>query len=666
MAEGYKALRGRGWQILLVGLAAALGALQAWPLSGTLAAADSVDEAVAGQPAREGRINFSFDQVDIRTFVKLVGDVTGRKFSVADTVTGKITVVSPTVDRREVYPLFVTILEGAGYSVVEEGDLSRVVPLPERASPMPPVVGASDPLPAQGMITKVIRLQYVSAVELRKLLESKVGGGKTGAVGVIEETNRLIVTDTAESIRRVEKIVAEIDQPGSARTTEVVPLTFASADSMADELNRAMAEGATRGDRLRERLPAPEGRSDSGRMAAVVASPHSNCLILSGSASQVLELKRLIALMDVDTPAGRGRLNAVFLKYLSAEEAAQNINALLGKPAAGKDGAIPVAAPSRKISIEASLASNALLIDASPSDFEVVKKLVDQLDQPVPQVHIEVLIAELSEGENLNIGVEMAALDQPSGVGDSVVQGSSILSEGSESLLTAVQNQIFPGGISIGVAQGTSLNSDGTVVSALAGVININAIKKDSRFKIRSNPSLLAQNNREASVNIVEDIPILKSTIQGGSGTSRDVIQNIERMDVGIKLKLTPRIIPGGEVQMELNPSIEAVTDSAPGGNSLTPIVARREVSTTVTVRDAETIVIAGLTREDETSVVRKVPFLGSIPLIGWLFRHTVEGKERTNLLIFVTPRIVADSATAARELQRLQDQTGLKAHEGE
>jgi len=141
-------------------------------------------------------------------------------------------------------------------------------------------------------------------------------------------------------------------------------------------------------------------------------------------------------------------------------------------------------------------------------------------------------------------------------------------------------------------------------------------VKKDGRFKIRSNPSLVAQNNKEASVNIVNEIPILKSTIEGGSGTARDVIQNIDRKDVGIKLKLTPHIIPGGQIQMDLNPSIEASSTPAPPVPQFTPTIAKREVSTTVTVPDNATIIIAGLTREDETRSVEKVPILGDIPLI--------------------------------------------------
>ncbi len=627
----------------------------------------SIQGAPAGWAGRETFINFSFDEVAIPTFVRLVGEITGRKFVVADDVDGKITVISPKIRRDEAYPLFVSILESAGCSVLQDGDLYRVVPMPERQTPMAPIVGADEELPSDGIVTKVFRLKHVSATELRKMLEPKIRGGKLGAVGVLEETNHLIVTDTAETIRRVERIIAEIDQPGLTRVTELVSLQFASAEEVARELNMAMAQGESAADQLRRRLPAGPAESSGsadGRRPVVVASTHANSLLLVGTASQIEELKGVIAKVDIDSPAGRGRLNAIFLKYIKAEEAAKSLKGLLGtatEPAAA--GTVAGVKAGRDIGIEPSPENNALLVDANPGDFEVVRKLVDQLDRMPEQVHIEVLIAEITTGDSLDLGVSMAALDLPGKAGDYTVQGSSTVDDENATLMNSIQDGIFPGGLTLGVAHGTRVDSAGNVVVGYPGVINISAIKKDTRFNVRSNPSLMAQNNREATVSIVNEIPILTSTIQGGSGTSRDVIQNIERVDVGIKLKLTPRIIPGGEVQMELSPSIEAVIDPGVDAQGLTPTIAKREVTTTVTVRDGEVIVIAGLTREDRTSSVSKVPLLGSLPLVGWLFRHTVEGVEKSNVLIFVTPTIVRSSADVSAVLTNMTERTGLPYH---
>jgi general secretion pathway protein D len=173
---------------------------------------------------------------------------------------------------------------------------------------------------------------------------------------------------------------------------------------------------------------------------------------------------------------------------------------------------------------------------------------------------------------------------------------------------------------------------------------------------------LLAQNNKEASVSVVNNIPVLKSTIQGGSGTARDVIQNIDRVDVGIKLKLTPHINPGGDVRMVLNPSIEAIIDQGATAAALTPTIARREVSTTVTVPTGQTIVLSGLIREDRRSGVRGIPILRAIPLVGVLFRRTVDETERTNLLVFVTPQVVAGASGGEAVTRSWSRRAGLEA----
>jgi len=633
-----------------------------WALRVTLFCALTCASSLMASADNQTYVNFTFDQVDVRTFVKLVGEISGRRFVVDDDIEGKITVVSPRVTRDEVYPLFVTILESVGCSVLKDDEVHRVVKLASRPTRFGAVVGSAEAVPGEGVVTRVIRLEHVSAAELRKVLVASASKDETGGIGAVEETNHLIVTDTARNIRRIEKIISQIDKPGLARTTEVVELKFASAEDVAEQLNRALAEDESRADQLRRRLPQTrrQSRAAIGRVAAAVAAPHSNSLILVGTLSKINSLKELIGKMDVDTPSGRGRLNAIFLSYISAEEAAKSINALLKRGDEKKKGV----ATDRRIAIEAILSSNALLVDATPGDFDVVRRLIEQLDQPPQQVHIDVLIAEVSKSEGLDIGVELAALDMPRGSDDTVVQGGFTTKDDASSLMNAVQSGVFPRGLSIGVAHGVRLDSEGKTVLGFPGFINIDALRKNGNFRVKSETSLQAQNNKEATVSVVNEIPILKSTIQGGAGASRDVIQNIERIDVGIKLKITPHVIPNGEVRLELNPSIEAVIDPGPEGTLFAPTIAKREVSTTVTVENGRTVVIAGLTREDERKTVRRVPILGSIPLLGWLFRHKATNMERTDMLIFVTPRLVTTGSDAQTVKDDWERKTGLTHEE--
>jgi len=620
----------------------------------------------AGAPAGEaadtsGFVDFAFDRVEVATFVRMVGDMTGKSFVVDESVKGKITVVSPRVARKDVYPLFLSVLESAGCSVVDDGKTVRVVALAPRVSVAAPVVGAREPLPPEGIVTKVFRLQYVTAAQVRRLIEGRVSGGKTGAVNDVEETNHLVVTDTVDNLKRVERVIAEIDQPGLAQTTEVVALRFTAAEPLADQLNQALAERTSRADRLARRLPAVSETSGTAERGApvIVAVPDSNSLLLVGAPAQIADIKRLVALMDVEAAAGRGRLNAIFLKYIPAAEAAKQIDALLSRSAGAAPGA--PSAVKRPITIEASPASNALMVHATPGDFENVRKLIEQIDQPRQQVHIEVMIAEVSAGEGLNFGVELAAVDLPARVGQNAVQAGSRFGD-AESVMNAIQTGLFPKGLTVGVAHGSRLDASGKIVSSYPALINIDAVRASTRFKVLSHTALETQDNQEASVNIVNQIPILKSTVQG-TGTTRDVIQNIDRVDVGIKLKLTPHVIPGGQVQMVLNPSIEAVVDAGPPGTVFAPTIARRDVTTTVTVPDSRTIIIAGLTREDKRQIERRVPLLGSIPVLGWLFRSKVDSVDRTNVLIFVTPKVLTN-ALASAVVDEWKQKTGMAPNE--
>ena len=289
----------------------------------------------------------------------------------------------------------------------------------------------------------------------------------------------------------------------------------------------------------------------------------------------------------------------------------------------------------------------------------MVRELIEQLDHPPEQVLVEVLFAEITVQEGSDIGVEFLAMGTPS-EGSSLMIGGLRTAEEESDLMSSIMSGIVPGGLTFGVAKGSYTDSEGNVVPSIPALINLKAIREHGHFKILSSIPLWTQNNQEASVNIGKNIPVLTSTIAGGSGTARDIIENIERIDVGIKLTVTPHVNPNNEVLMKLNPSIEAIIETSTEGKSFTPTIAKREVSTTLTVPNHQTIVISGLISENTVKRVRKIPILGSIPLLGWLFRHTIETSERSNLLIFVTPHVINNFNDAAELTSRLKARTGI------
>ena len=619
-------------------------------LLGSAAHAQLTAPTPAAAPARGApTINFNFDQVEIRTLARLVGEMTGRRFLVDNTVTGRVTIVTPApVPQATVYPLFLNVLEASGYSVVEHEQMFHIVALPERGLPAAPLAGEA--ATAQGVVTKIIPLQNASAVELRKVLEPMVRGGKTGALAAIEQTNQLLITDTRASIARLELIIAELDRPGASRSIEILKLEHAAAEDVAAQINAALRGADSTANRITRQVQQIAG-TGTGLPSdiVVVAGVQANTLLLAGRQSQLVDIKALIKQMDVEPNTSAGRLNAVFLKYLPAAEAAKSLTALLAKTV-DKD-------QRQHISVEANASNNALMIEASPSDFELVRTLITRLDVMPQQVMVEILIAEVSMGKSLNLGVQWNHLDVPS-PGQTLPLGR-FTGGASDALAGALSNN-FPQGLAVGIAHGTYTTASGAVLPNVLAFMT--ALAGDNDVKILSNVPLWSQNNVEATVNVVDNIPVRKSTIEGGSGTSRDVIQNIERMDVGIKLKFTPQVNPDKQVMMKLSPSIESITDAGPSGD-FAPTIAKRSVETTVTVPDNATIVISGLIRQDHLKTESKIPLLGDIPLIGFLFRSRSENTQRTNLLIFVTPHIVSDMHRALELQQALEGKTGLNAY---
>lgn len=622
-------------QVICIWLALLLG-LPTFTLNSRLHAAITT-------PA-EQMVNFSFDQADLRLIVKIVGELTGRRFVLDDRIKGVITVITPqSIPLDDVYPLLVSLLETSGYTVMERPEGIHVIPLPDGATSVGRIV--LDDESAEGLITKVFRISHISAVDLAKLLEPLVRGGKAGAVAAFGATNHLLITDTADAVRQFEKLIRDMDIPGASKTVEVIRLKHANADDISRQLIAAMRGSETSGDHVSRHLQRVGG--GMGTLPSdmiIVPVPNANSVVVVGTPMQLGQVREIIRLIDIETPVEFGRLNAIFLKYINAEEAAATLNALMAKTTA-RDQVT-------RIAIEHNNANNALIIDAAPQDFDVVRKLVEDLDRSPKQVMIEVVIAEVSMGKGLDFGVEWSTVDTPR-EGSTTFIGRSRPAE-EDAVSSFLTDGLFPQGISIGVARGTYVDAAGRVLPRIPFILQ--ALAQDRDVKILSTIPLMAQNNQEASFSVVDNIPILSSRIEG-TGDNRDVIQNIERIDVGTKLKLTPHINVDDEVKLILNPSIEAVIESR---TEFAPVIAKREVITTVTIPDRSTVVISGLIREDTVKEVRKIPLLGDIPLIGWLFRSHRDRVQRTNLMILVTPHIIRDMRDAQAVKDALENRSSL------
>lgn len=606
------------------------------------------DRLLAQGTAKSGSVFMNFEQANLQLFIKAVAEATGRRIIVDDSIEGTFTIANPgNIRNEDLYSLLVSILESRGYAVVEKADAVHIVKQAEGVT-MPGRMVIGDEATGSGLVTKVIRIGNISAIELARLLENLVKGGG-GNVVPFGATNHLILTANAETLAQLERLIRDLDQPGATRTMEVIRLQHANPEELAAQLVTAMRASVDTSSenvsRHMQRVAGGEGSLPADMVIVPVRA--ANSIVLIGTPAQLAQVRTIVEQVDIESPAEFGRLNAIFLKYMIAEEAAGTLNALLAKTTAKDQLA--------RISIEHNNANNALIVEASPQDFELVKKLVSDLDRMPQQVMVEVIIAEVSMGEGLDLGVEwnnINAFDDDS----TRVVGRSRPDE-VDGLADIISKGVFPQGLSIGVARGTYVDAAGRTLPQIP--VLVKALAKNRDVKILSNIPIWAQNNTEASVSVVDNIPILSSRIEG-TGSNRDVIQNIERLDVGIKLKLTPHINADNEVKLKLNPSIEAIIDSGPVDTPFAPTIAKREVVTTVTIPDQSTVVISGLIREDQIKDVSKVPLLGDIPLIGFLFRSTKDKIQRTNLLIFVTPRIIDSLAEADQVRESLQQRTSI------
>ncbi len=607
-------------------------------------------ESSADRPAS---VLFNAPDIELTELVKLVERWTGVPLVMdQEALVGRVSVLTQeSIPVDKVFPLFVAVLEGRGFTVVEREGAFHIRRLEGEEPIQATVVGVSQDLVQMGLVTRVIQLEHIRATDVRPMLEPMVRRAREGALSAFAPTNHLVITDTASNLQRIESLLKELDQPGQSTTLTVIPLKHASARDLARQISEALTGAETASAQMSRRVAqVATGAGDLPAGFTLVAAEQANALIVSAGPLQLREIRSMVEQLDIpaESSATRGRLHAVFLNYLSAESAAGQMTELLSRrqDTDARDS----------VSVGFDAANNAVLVDASALAFAGVRDLLQELDRPPQQVLVEVLIVEVAESRGFDFGVEWATTEAPR-EGSTTIIGRSRPGE-TDTALEFARNQTFPQGLAFGLARGTVTLPDGTVVPSLPFLLR--ALQTDRDVNILSNVPLRTQNNAEATVSVVENIPILRSTITGGTGDNRDVIQNIDRIDVGIKLTVRPQVNPNREITLQLNPSIEAIIRESVPGTALTPTIARREVTSTLTTPEGVPVIISGLLREDTVLEDRRVPILGSLPILGHLFRSTTERKQKTNLLIFVTPYLVTEDEEGRTAAERWERRTGL------
>ena len=604
--------------------------------------------------AGSGRyVTIDFDNVDISVFIKFVSELTGRNFVVDDKVKGKVTVISPRkIAVDEVYKVFESVLEIYGFATVQAGEVIKVIPaLEARGKNLELRLKKDAVLPEDRIVTQILSLQHADANEMKKVLDPLVS--KTSIVLSYPPTGMLIITDVLSNIKRLQEIVAALDVEGVGQVISYLPLQYASAQDMSKSLMMIFQQQAGKG---------------ALSPIRIVADERTNALIMLASENDTHKVKDLLALMDKDIPRGAGAIRVYYLQNAKAEDLVKVLTGLpqQTKAAAGAPAAPSAAAPiSKNVQIVADKATNALIITADTADYLILEDVIRKLDITRPMVYLEALIMEVNADKGFKLGVEWQGANAGSyrDRTGAIVGGVSGDSGSYGIAQNLVSGKGLPSGLSLGVV-GQMINVATTTVAGVATTIAfpnlaafIQAYQSDTDFRFLSTPQLLTLDNEEAEITVGSNIPYV--TRQDTTTTSTTNYSSYEYKDVGVTLKVTPQINKDGFIRMKLDQTVTKVdsktADVGSGVNILAPTTLKRTAKTTVTVKDGETVVLGGMIEEESTKGNYKVPLLGDIPILGWHFKTRSNNARRTNLFVFITPRIIRtpEDAAAIREDKR-------------
>ncbi len=655
----------------------------------------------ASQPKQvvdtDGLVSLDFVDADIRDVIKAISEMTHKNFLIDKSVQGKITIISPTkVTPEEAYEIFLSILDVNGYTVVKSGKIYKIIPKEDARKEALSLYEVPPP-PSEAFVTQLVPLEHVSATEIANTFRDMVSKG--GAMTAYVPSNTLIITDTASNIRRLLTIIKKLDVEGTEQDIVVIPLKYAPAELLAEQIlalfeeetttSRRRVIPTTRRGSIRSRQETSESKP---AVTKIIPDTRTNSLIVSANRLGLQRIRELVKLLDVPIPGGEGKIHVIYLQNADAEELTATLQALFGgggvapsrggtsrsktkgrtsgarsglgsasgiSSAGGLSSLLSTAGLSSAgrtsgtsgrgtvaaeleggIRIAADPATNSLLIFASNRDFQILKEVIEKLDIPRRQVFVEALIVEVSLDKTRELGLEFRTPLNPESEGTQFFGGT-----GFGGIQQAQQNPLGFSGLALGAVNGT-ITFGGQTYPNIGALFR--ALQSDKDVNVLSTPTILTMDNQEAEIVVADNIPFVTGQIftPGFEGPTT----TIERQDVGIKLQLVPQISEGDYVKLTIYQEVSNVTES-PEGLSAAQVgvtTSKRSASTTVVVKDGQTVVIGGLIKDYTQLAEQKVPLLGDIPIIGYLFKSHKKRVNKTNLLIFITPHIVRDARDMA------------------
>ena len=567
-------------------------------------------------------ISVNFDQVDIRIMLKTIGDITGINFVVDDSIKGTVTVMSPTKIRLgDIYKVLESVLEVKGYAAVPAGDFVKIVPKAKAVKHNLQVRIGSDPLEipqSDSFVTQIIPLKYADVTEVSNLIKPLLA--TNSYMAIYPRTNSILITDTSSNIHRIAKIIQTLDVAGSKEQVTVIGLNYASAQALSEQLTRIMQKSKESSSQTGRSRSTPQIQTGM----KILPDVRTNSLIVVANARDTDAIVRLAKQLDIERPIGANNVHVIYLKNAMAKETAESLTAALTNLRI-----TDVLESTQNINVAADKGTNALIITASAQDYEVIAEIIEKLDIVREQVLVEMLIMEVSEESLEEIGIDWATVDE-------AVSGS-VRFFGATNFGPRVD---FASGNLEGLAIGAWKKSGSS--TSIGSILT--ALKKQTGVNILSTPHIMTSNHNKAKIIVGENIPyVVESRITETDPITPTVIDTFEYKDVGISLEITPHISQDGFVRLEIDSEFTKLIQGVTGTSVNTPTTAKRQAQTVVSMKSGSTVVIGGLIRDDKTTVEKKIPLIGDLPLIGGLFRYHKDQIQKTNLLIFITPYVMTD-----------------------
>ena len=691
-----RAGRARPWQRST--LALALIGLVTTPAMPLHARPAQTRTSAAKAVAPEDRVSLNFVNAEAESVLRAMGQYLKREFVIDPRVKGPLTLTTDQpVTRAEAYRLLLTSLRFAGFTIVKAGGLYKVLPEADAKFAGGPTqidraAGRSDGIRGDQIVTQIFRLNYESASTMINMLRPLVTANNP--ITVNPGNNSLVITDYADNLQRIGRIIAGVDTPPSA-DGDIVPLQYALASDIAPLVQRVLE-------------PPQGGTTDPGQRVTVLADSRTNTILLRAtSPARIASAKGLIARLDVPT-ATAGNIHIVYLKNAEATKLAQTLRSItsgdsssltpaanssagtfaqsaqsalssggaLGNQQVTANGSSPGAAPgalgglpggstastlanpfgsSQNASggsggaggyIQADVGTNSLIITAPDPVYRNLRAIIDSLDVRRPQIFIEALIVEVTADKAAEIGVQWQDFNGLSKSGTNIVGGTNFTTGGSN----IISASTLSGGIGLtGVGQGLNIGLvRGTVTIGGLQILNLGvlarAFESDNNSNVLSTPNLLTLDNEEAQIVVAQNIPVPNGQLASTVGNSA-LVTTVDRRDVGLTLKIKPTISDNGTVKLLIYQEVSNVIAS-----TLTqtngPTFSKRSVSTVVQPNEDELVVLGGLIQDQVENGTSQVPVLGSIPYLGGLFRYQTRSRSRTNLMIFLRPHVIRDEAS--------------------